>query len=148
VIADNQGRIRWYHELDRPLEATDFRTQTYRGKPVLTWWEGRISKSGVGTGDDVVYNSSYEKIASVTAKHGLDGDLHEFELTPRGTASTDVAAWEVAAGDDDAHLVRIGRAPWAGLETVIPIETAAKVVALRAVDAAGHVLAASPGVEH
>jgi len=86
VIADDQGRIRWYLPLDRPIEATDFRTQTYRGKPVLTWWEGRISKAGIGRGRDVVYDSSYRQIATVTAGNGLQGDLHEFQLTPRGTA--------------------------------------------------------------
>jgi hypothetical protein len=86
VIADSLGRIIWYHQLPAPLEATDFRTQTYRGKPVLTWWEGRISKAGVGSGRYVIYDSSYRQIASLHAGNGLDGDLHEFQLTPRGTA--------------------------------------------------------------
>ena len=44
VIADNRGRIVWYHEVPSGLEATDFRAQTYRGKPVLTWWQGTISQ--------------------------------------------------------------------------------------------------------
>jgi hypothetical protein len=33
-----------------------------------------------------VYDASYHEIATVKAAHGLDGDLHEFQLTPRGTA--------------------------------------------------------------
>jgi hypothetical protein len=86
VIADNRGRIIWYHQLAAPLQATDFRVQTYRGKPVLTWWEGRISKAGIGRGKYVVYDTSYRQIASVEAGNDLDGDLHEFQLTPRGTA--------------------------------------------------------------
>jgi Arylsulfotransferase (ASST) len=86
VIADNQGRIVWYHEVPSGLEATDFRAQTYRGKPVLTWWQGRITKAGTGRGTYVVYDASYRQIATVKAAHGLDGDLHEFQLTPRGTA--------------------------------------------------------------
>jgi outer membrane protein assembly factor BamB len=86
VIADNQGRIVWYHEVPSGLEATDFRTQTYKGKPVLTWWQGRISKAGIGEGSYVIYDSSYHQIATVKAAHGLSGDLHEFQLTPRGTA--------------------------------------------------------------
>ena len=48
VIADNRGRILWYHEVPAGLEATDFRTQTYHGKPVLTWWQGTITKAGIG----------------------------------------------------------------------------------------------------
>ena len=86
VIADNRGRILWYLQLDHPLEATDFRTQTYRGKPVLTWWQGTISKAGIGRGEYEVYDRSYRKIATVKATKGLDGDLHEFQFTPRGTA--------------------------------------------------------------
>jgi len=86
VIADDQGRIVWYHQVPHGLEATDFRTQTYKGKPVLTWWQGTISKAGVGRGEYEVYDDSYEELLHVKAGHGLDGDLHEFQLTPRGSA--------------------------------------------------------------
>ena len=86
VIADNRGRILWYHQLPHPLEATDFRTQSYRGKQVLTWWQGTINKAGVGRGEDVIYDTSYRPVATVRAGNGFDADLHEFELTRRGTA--------------------------------------------------------------
>jgi len=86
VIADNKGRIVWFHQVPSGLEATDFRAQTYLGKPVLTWWQGTISKAGIGRGTYVVYDASYKQLATVKAAHGLDGDLHEFQLTPRGTA--------------------------------------------------------------
>jgi Arylsulfotransferase (ASST) len=86
VIADNRGRIAWYHEVPHGLEVTDFRTQTYKGKPVLTWWQGRISRAGVGIGEYLVYDDTYHQIAKLKAAHGLNGDLHEFQLTPRGTA--------------------------------------------------------------
>jgi hypothetical protein len=86
VIADNRGRIVWYHEVPAGLEATDFRAQTYRGKPVLTWWQGTISKAGVGRGEYVIYDDTYNELKTFKAANGLDGDLHEFTLTPRGTA--------------------------------------------------------------
>jgi hypothetical protein len=86
AIADNRGRIVWYHEVPHGLEATDFRTQTYRGRPVLTWWQGTISKAGVGRGEYVVYDDEYRELETLKAGNGLDGDLHEFQLTPRGTA--------------------------------------------------------------
>jgi Arylsulfotransferase (ASST) len=86
VIADNKGRVLWFDQLKWPVEVTDFRTQTYKGKPVLTWWQGTVSKAGVGSGVYEVYDTSYKKIAEVHAQHGFDGDLHEFQLTPRGTA--------------------------------------------------------------
>jgi hypothetical protein len=86
VIADNQGRIVWFHEVPSGLEATDFRAQTYHGKPVVTWWQGIISKAGIGRGTYVVYDASYHQLATVKAAQGLEGDLHEFQLTTRGTA--------------------------------------------------------------
>jgi hypothetical protein len=86
VIADNRGRIVWYHEVPAGLEVTDFRTQTYRGKPVLTWWQGTISKAGVGIGEYVIYDAAYNELKTFDAADGLNGDLHEFTLTPRGTA--------------------------------------------------------------
>lgn len=97
VIADNKGRVVWFHSLPDPVQATDFRVQTYRGKPVLTWWQGKISKAGVGQGYGVIMDSAYRVIARVHAAHGLQSDLHEFELTPRGTAY--VTAYKEVAAD-------------------------------------------------
>jgi hypothetical protein len=86
LILDNRGRAVWYHQVPLGLETTDFRTQTYRGKPVLTWWQGVIATAGTGAGVDEIYDSSYHRIAEVHAANGYDADLHEFQLTPRGTA--------------------------------------------------------------
>jgi outer membrane protein assembly factor BamB len=86
VIADDRGRIRWYHQVPHGLEMTDFRAQTLDGKPVLTWWQGTISKTGVGKGDYVICDAGYGNCRTLHAGHGLVGDLHEFQLTPRGTA--------------------------------------------------------------
>jgi hypothetical protein len=65
--------------------AADLRIQHYRGKPVLTWWEG-YSGAGIGEGVDVIDDSSYRTVAVVHAANGMQADLHEFEITPRGTA--------------------------------------------------------------
>jgi Arylsulfotransferase (ASST) len=86
MIVDNRGRVVWFDQLRAPVQATDFRVQRYRGRPVLTWWVGKISKVGVGRGSYVIYDSSYHLVARVHASSGLMGDLHEFQLTPRGTA--------------------------------------------------------------
>jgi hypothetical protein len=86
-IVDGDGQPVWFDPV--PDQVTDFRVQTYRGKPVLTWWEGPAASPIVGTGYGhfVIMDSSYRKVAQVEAGFGRDsGDLHEFELTPRGTA--------------------------------------------------------------
>jgi hypothetical protein len=86
MIMDNKGQIVWFHPLKLTKGVTDFRTQRYHGKPVLTWWRGRLSNVGVGNGWYVIYDTSYKPIAEVRPGHRLAGDVHEFHLTPRGTA--------------------------------------------------------------
>ena len=49
MILDARGQLVWFAPI-QPKSATDFRVQTWRGKPVLTWWEGAISQTGVGAG--------------------------------------------------------------------------------------------------
>jgi len=83
LIVDDRGRVVWFRPLS--LGVADFRVQRYRGRPVLTWWQGR-SKFGRGRGSYVILNSSYRRIAFVRAGHGLAGDEHEFTITPRDTA--------------------------------------------------------------
>jgi hypothetical protein len=85
MIVDDRGEVVWFHPIQN-ASATTFRVQRYRGKPVLTWWEGQISNAGVGTGIGVIYDSSYQQVAQVRAGNGYSADLHEFLLTPQGTA--------------------------------------------------------------
>jgi hypothetical protein len=55
----------------------------YRGKPVLTWWQG--TQIG-GLGEGVIVDSSYREIARVRAGNGHTLDPHELLLTAEGTA--------------------------------------------------------------
>jgi len=86
-IIDNQGRPVWFSPVTAPDQATDFRVQTYRGRPVLTWDVG-ASTGGPGhsSGYDVIANQHYQVIATVHAGNDYAADQHEFQLTPQGTA--------------------------------------------------------------
>jgi len=86
MIMDNQGQVVWFHPLKLTKGVTDFRAQRYRGKPVLTWWRGRVSTAGVGNGWYVIYDESYRPVAEVRPGNGLVGDVHEFMITSRDTA--------------------------------------------------------------
>ena len=84
LILDDRGHVVWFH----PLEThgvTDFRVQTYRGRRVLTWWQGQ-SDQGIGNGHYVIMDDRYRQIAMVRAGNGLAGDIHEFLITPENTA--------------------------------------------------------------
>ncbi len=85
MIVNPDGTLVWFHPVPAGDQATDFRPQQYRGAPALTWWQGYFS-NGVGVGEDVIYDSSYRQVAIVRAANGLSADLHEFQLTPAGTA--------------------------------------------------------------
>jgi hypothetical protein len=87
MIVDPSGQLVWFHPLPPGLEAADFRVQTYGGLPVLTWWQGGLGAGvGIGLGEDMIFDTSYRRVAEVRAGNGLSADLHEFQLTPQGTA--------------------------------------------------------------
>ncbi len=85
ILSQNGRKVVWSHAVPAGQEAADFRTQTYDGKPVLTWWQGS-NLGGLSTGVDVVYNDHYQKIAEVRAGNGDSADGHEFLITPQNTA--------------------------------------------------------------
>jgi hypothetical protein len=84
-ILDKHGDIVWFHAVPQGETASDFRTQTYEGRPVLTWWQG-TGLGGLSTGTDYIYNDHYQQITTVNAGNGLSADGHEFLITPRNTA--------------------------------------------------------------
>ncbi len=85
MIVDAGGGLVWFKRVPARDTVTDFRVQTYLGKPVLTWWQGLLG-AGVGVGEDIISDASYRVIRTVRAANGLPADLHEFELTGHGSA--------------------------------------------------------------
>lgn len=86
MIVDTRGQPVWFSPVAARGWAANFRVQRYRGKPVLTWWEGSVVPPGYGQGEGVIMDSSYTEVARVRAGNGRQADLHEFTLTPQGTA--------------------------------------------------------------
>jgi hypothetical protein len=84
MIVDDRGNLVWFRRTSKV--AINFRRQLYRGKPVLTWWEGDITQIGTGQGEGVVLDASYKEVARVRAGNGYAADVHELLLTPQGTA--------------------------------------------------------------
>ena len=81
LIADNRGQPIWFRPFSGIDAATDFRAQTYRGRPVLTYWRG-TSRQGIGTGEMVMLDQSYRVIHRIRTANGFRPDLHEFKITP------------------------------------------------------------------
>jgi hypothetical protein len=100
-ILDQQGNVVWFQAVPAGQEAADFRTQTYHGQRVLTWWQG-TGLGGLAKGTDYIYNSHYQQIATVNAGNGFSADGHEFVITPQNTALI------LAYASETADLTSIG----------------------------------------
>jgi hypothetical protein len=85
ILSPNGKKVVWFHQAPAGEEDADFRTQTYDGQPVLTFWQG-TGLGGVSTGEDYIYNDHYQLIATVKAGNGYSADGHEFLITPWNTA--------------------------------------------------------------
>jgi len=95
IVFDDAGEIVWFPPVNAKV-VTDFKVGLYHGKPVLTWWEGKVVH-GLADGEWVVLDSSYRELARFPAANGRHGDLHEFVITPHNTAL--VTSNEVVTGN-------------------------------------------------
>ncbi|KAL0258940.1 hypothetical protein SLS55_006445 [Diplodia seriata] len=83
MILDAEGNLVYMEK--KWGEVMDFRPQTYMGETYLTFWSGTDDGTH-GRGTYYMLNSSYDVVHTLTPANGLEGDLHEFELTSAGTA--------------------------------------------------------------
>jgi Arylsulfotransferase (ASST) len=86
MIFDEAGNLVWFDPLPAGVEATDLQVLSYDGRPVLTWWQGHIPPQGFGKGEELIADTSYRVLGRVRAGNGYAADLHDFHLTPQGTA--------------------------------------------------------------
>jgi len=130
MILDSRGQLVWFHPVTDKV-VTDFKVQQLRGRPVLTWWEGK-SRHGLGEGEWVVVDSAYRVVARVRGAHGLAADLHDFQLTPRGTGlglANELVPWrhgQLVGGVLQELELPSGRLlhEWQSVQHVEPDETA------------------------
>lgn len=87
MILGEDGSLVWFKALSPAgTRAADFRVQQYEGKPVLTWWQDPLVAGGQSKAGEVIVDGSYRQLAVVRAGNGYQADLHEFQITPQGTA--------------------------------------------------------------
>jgi hypothetical protein len=96
LIADDGGNPVYFRPTT-PRTVMDFRAGMLRGKPVLSWWEGRYV-FGVGkVGDYVIVDVSYREIARFSSAAHRRPDFHEVLLTDDNTLL--VTAYETREAD-------------------------------------------------
>jgi hypothetical protein len=125
MIIDRSGRLVWFESVadggSSQQRVMNLRVQTYQGEPVLSFWRGAIVAAH-GAGHYEIYDTSYQLITTVQAGNGLMGDLHEFRITPQGTAL--LTAYEVKTGTIPASGGGTQQAAyWCGHAQEVDIET-------------------------
>lgn len=97
LMLDSDGDPVWFRPLSSPnLMNTDFRVQTFNGKPVLTFWQGTLATPPAYTNAPggssepgscyYILDNTYAVIKTVMAQKDFTSDIHEFLLTPNNTA--------------------------------------------------------------
>lgn len=96
-------------------QAFNFGVQTYKGKPVLTYWNGTVFPEPIGRGSGGIHilDNTYQEVAVVSLYDGvfltLNGtsnvsniDLHEIYITERNTVlvtANNVTQADLRAGE-------------------------------------------------
>ncbi len=88
MIVDGSGHLVWFRRVEHSA-TFNLQVQHYQGHPVLTWWHGNVYDGHGVNGQDMIMGQSYRTVHIVTAGHGYTADLHEFQITPQGTALID-----------------------------------------------------------
>ncbi|PYH42484.1 uncharacterized protein BP01DRAFT_385368 [Aspergillus saccharolyticus JOP 1030-1] len=83
MILDSRGELVW---MKHNWEITqDFKVQRYQDTDYLTYWEGdEVEARGYGAW--YMLDSTYTQRYVITPIGSYGGDLHEFNITPQGTA--------------------------------------------------------------
>ncbi|EGX95936.1 hypothetical protein CCM_00590 [Cordyceps militaris CM01] len=84
VILDHTGELVW-RQPRMADEVHDFRVQEYKGEQFLTFWAGKPD-GGTKQGLWYLMDDTYTIRHNISAPGFEFGDMHEFELTPTGTA--------------------------------------------------------------
>lgn len=86
MIIDGRGQLVWFRRLTSPDVAANLTVARFRGRRVLTWWQGPVTPSAYGQGEGIIADTRYRTVATVHAGNGYKMDIHEFRLTDHGTA--------------------------------------------------------------
>ncbi len=81
LILDRALQPVWFRPVPEKLVASNLALQSYEGRPVLSWWQGKVTNTGATeSGEDVVVDQHYRTIARLHATGGWVVTLHEFVI--------------------------------------------------------------------
>ncbi len=102
LVLNNDLQPVWFRPIPKTVVASNLTSQTYKGQPVLTWWQGVVSDTGATeSGEDVIVNQHYQTVATIKGQGGWVITLHEMVI--RGGD-----AWVTANRDIPMNLSKYG----------------------------------------
>jgi Arylsulfotransferase (ASST) len=82
LILDHNLQPVWFNPVGVNAFAGNLQAQSYNGKPVLSWWQGVVSGTGVTTsGEDVVVDQHYKHVATLKGVDGWTISEHEMIIS-------------------------------------------------------------------
>jgi Arylsulfotransferase (ASST) len=82
LIVDNSLRPVWFAPVGTGQVAANLQQETYGGKPVLVWWQGTVTSTGATvTGEDLVDDSHYRRLATLRARSPWTISLHDAAIS-------------------------------------------------------------------
>jgi len=94
----------WFKPVDEKLVASNLSVQSYEGRPVLAWWQGKVTNTGATeSGEYVIVNRHYQAVARLHATGGWVVTLHELVISGHD-------AWVTANKNIPLNLSRYGGA--------------------------------------
>jgi hypothetical protein len=82
LMLDQNLQPVWFNPIGVNALAANLRVQTLNGKPVLSWWQGTVSGTGVTTsGEDVVVDQHYRNVATLKGSDGWVISEHEMIIS-------------------------------------------------------------------
>ena len=87
MILDRTLQPVWFLPVPEQDVASNLTLQSYHGKPVLGWWQGKVTNTGqTESGEDVVVDQHYRTVARLRASGGWVLTLHELLIDSEGHA--------------------------------------------------------------
>jgi EmrB/QacA subfamily drug resistance transporter len=134
LILDNRMQPVWFKPVPLNDVAGNLDAQSYQGKPVLSYWQGDVTPTGlINSGEDIVVNQHYQPVATLRGKNGWVLTLHSFVIQGHD-------AWVTANKNIPANLSKYG-----GVDDGVYVDSAVQEYDLRtgklvySWDAANHV---------
>ena len=98
LMLDSKLSPVWFAPVPTNVVASNLEAQTYDGRPVLSWWQGDVSATGmINQGEDIVVDDHYRRVATLKGADGWVLTLHSMVI--RGHD-----AWVTANKNERADL--------------------------------------------